>query len=200
MDGVVCGEDGVYRCWWCVGDQDYRDYHDFEWGRPERDDRLLFEKLSLESFQSGLSWLTILRKREGFRRAFLDFDFHRVADFGPQDVERLLLDPSIVRHRQKIEATINNARRAVELLTQERTLADFFWRYADTTTERARPLKREMIVSRTESSERLSQDLKKRGWKFVGPTTAYSFLQAAGLVNDHLEGCSSLGSEKTSSA
>lgn len=190
MDGILEGSDGLRRCWWCGNAQDYRDYHDLEWGRPVHDDRKLFEKLMLESFQSGLSWLTILRKRDGFRRAFLDFDFHRVARFGEADVERLLLDAGIVRHRKKIESTINNARRAVEIVTAGSTLAEFFWAYADSPEERSRLIRKKDIVSQTPASVRLSKDLKKRGWSFVGPTTVYSFMQAAGLVNDHLEGCS----------
>ena len=169
MDGVVRSDDGVTRCAWGDSTPDYRVYHDEEWGRPVGDDVRLFEKLCLEGFQSGLSWLTILRKRENFRDAFAGFDFHNVATYTDEDVERLLGDAGIIRHRGKIEATINNARRAVELTQQEGSLTRFVWSYDDPKT--------------------LAKDLKKRGWRFVGPTTVYAFMQAMGLVNDHLEGC-----------
>jgi DNA-3-methyladenine glycosylase I len=162
------GDDGIVRCAWGDSTPDYRVYHDDEWGRPVSDDTRLFEKLCLEGFQSGLSWLTILRKREAFRAAFAGFDFHQVARFTGEDVERLLQDAGIVRHRGKIEATINNAQRAVEL-TEEQSLAHFVWSYDD--------------------PKLLARDLKKRGWRFVGPTTVYAFMQAMGLVNDHLPGC-----------
>jgi DNA-3-methyladenine glycosylase I len=162
------GDDGIVRCAWGDSTPDYRVYHDDEWGRPVSDDTRLFEKLCLEGFQSGLSWLTILRKREAFRAAFAGFDFHQVARFTDEDVERLLQDAGIVRHRGKIEATINNAQRAVEL-TEEQSLAHFVWNYDD--------------------PKPLARDLKKRGWRFVGPTTVYAFMQAMGLVNDHLPGC-----------
>lgn len=188
MNGIVQGADGLHRCWWCGQDEDYQRYHDLEWGRPERDDRALFEKLSLESFQSGLSWLTILRKREGFRQAFAGFDIQRVAGFGAGDVERLLQDAAIVRHRKKIEATINNAVRALEIIAEGRTLAQYFWSFAE--PEQCGPRSKETMVSTTPAAQALSKDLKRRGWRFVGPTTVYSFMQAGGLVNDHLEGCS----------
>ncbi len=162
------GDDGIVRCAWGDSTPDYRVYHDDEWGRPVSDDTRLFEKLCLEGFQSGLSWLTILRKREAFRAAFAGFDFRQVARFTDDDVERLLQDAGIVRHRGKIEATINNAQRAVEL-TEEQSLAHFVWSYDD--------------------PKLLARDLKKRGWRFVGPTTVYAFMQAMGLVNDHLPGC-----------
>jgi DNA-3-methyladenine glycosylase I len=162
------GDDGVVRCAWGDSTPDYRVYHDDEWGRPVSDDTRLFEKLCLEGFQSGLSWLTILRKREAFRAAFAGFDFHQVARFTDDDVERLLQDAGIIRHRGKIEATINNAQRAVEL-AEEQSLAHFVWSYDD--------------------PKLLARDLKKRGWRFVGPTTVYAFMQAMGLVNDHLPGC-----------
>ena len=167
-DGLARGDDGVVRCAWGDSTPDYRVYHDDEWGRPVADDTRLFEKLFLEGFQSGLSWLTILRKREAFRTAFKGFDFHKVARFDQEDVERLLQDAAIVRHRGNIEATINNAQRAVEL-TEEQSLAHFVWSYDD--------------------PKLLARDLKKRGWRFVGPTTVYAFMQAMGLVNDHLPGC-----------
>ena len=182
MDGLARGDDGVVRCAWGDSTPDYRAYHDEEWGRPVGDDVRLFEKLCLEGFQSGLSWLTILRKREGFRRAFAGFDFERVARFGDADVERLLGDASIVRHRGKIEATINNARRAVELVEAEGSLGRFVWRYEPAPVGAS-------AASETAESRALSKELKRRGWRFVGPTTVYAFMQAMGLVNDHIEGC-----------
>ena len=192
-DGVVVDEDEVARCWWGGGTSvEYRAYHDDEWGMPVTDDVRLFEKLSLEGFQSGLSWLTILRKREAFRRAFAGFDFHRVARFGSRDVERLLGDASIVRHRGKIESTINNARRAIELVEAEGSVAGFVWRYEPEPAVRPVRMTREALLelSQTDASRALAKELKRRGWTFVGPTTVYAFMQAMGLVNDHLEGCS----------
>src|SRR5947209_906387 len=185
--GVVRGEDGVIRCWWGESTPDYREYHDREWGFPVADDVRLFEKLSLEGFQSGLSWLTILRKREAFRRAFAGFDYSAVARFDERDVARLLGDASIVRHRGKIEAVINNAQRAVELVAGEGSLAAFAWRFEP--AARTGGLAREAIQAHTEESRALARELKRRGWRFVGPTTVYAFMQAMGLVNDHLEGC-----------
>jgi DNA-3-methyladenine glycosylase I len=187
-DGIVRGDDGVARCWWADSAPDYRDYHDREWGFPVTDDVRLFEKLSLEGFQSGLSWLTILRKREAFRRAFAGFDFRVVASFGEGDVARLLADASIVRHRGKIEAVINNARRALDLVSESGSLAAFLWQFEP--TPRAGGLSRAAIEAHTEESRALARELKRRGWRFVGPTTVYAFMQAMGLVNDHLEGCS----------
>jgi DNA-3-methyladenine glycosylase I len=166
-----------------LGPPEYRPYHDSEWGFPVADDIRLFEKLSLEGFQAGLSWLTILRKRDAFRRAFAGFDFEQVARFGPRDVERLLGDASIIRHRGKIEAVINNARRALELVESEGSLAGYVWRFAP------EPGRVTPIPAHTAESTALSRDLKRRGWRFVGPTTVYAFMQAMGLVNDHLEGC-----------
>jgi DNA-3-methyladenine glycosylase I len=160
-------------------------YHDTEWGFPVADDRRLFEKLTLEGFQSGLSWRTILTKRENFRTAFHGFDFHRIAAFDQGDVERLLRDQGIVRHRRKIEAAINNARSAVEMVKSEGSLAAFFWRFEEVPEADAVP----QTVSTSSVSVALSKDLKKRGWSFVGPTTAYAFMQAMGLVNDHAMGC-----------
>src|SRR6516165_9761087 len=186
-DGIVRGDDGVARCWWADSAPEYRDYHDREWGFPVADDVRLFEKLSLEGFQSGLSWLTILRKREAFRRAFAGFDFNVVAEFDEDDVARLLADASIVRHRGKIEAVINNARRALEMVADEGSLAAFVWRFEP--APRAGGLRRDAIEAHTEESRALARELKRRGWKFVGPTTVYAFMQAMGLVNDHLEGC-----------
>jgi DNA-3-methyladenine glycosylase I len=171
MNGVVRGDDGVARCWWGDSTPEYRTYHDREWGFPVTDDRRLFEKLCLEGFQAGLSWLTILRKREHFRRAFRDFDFNQIARFSDKDVARLMADAGIVRNRAKIEATINNAKRTAELVRAEGSLARFVWAY-----EEADP-------------KTLAKELKARGFRFVGPTTVHSFMQAMGLVNDHLEGC-----------
>ena len=176
MADVVVGEDGVARCWWGAGDPLYRTYHDTEWGRPVADDNRLFEKLCLEGFQSGLSWLTILRKRENFRRAFKDFDIDAVARFNQRSVDRLLQDAGIVRNRAKIEATVNNARRAREL---DGSLAGYVWAYEPSATG-SEP---------TSAAAAMSKDLKRRGWAFVGPTTVFSFMQAMGLVNDHLAEC-----------
>ena len=185
------GEDGVVRCFWGDSAPEYRAYHDIEWGFPVADDHRLFEKLCLEGFQSGLSWLTILRKREGFRRAFADFDFGRVAKFGEKDVERLLADASIVRHRGKIEATVNNAQRALELVEEEGSLAAFVWRFEPEPSSRPERLTWEALLElgETPESRALAKELKRRGWRFVGPTTVYAFMQAMGLVNDHLHGC-----------
>jgi DNA-3-methyladenine glycosylase I len=191
-DGLVENEDGRVRCWWGGGDHlDYRAYHDGEWGRPVTDDRRLFEKLCLEGFQSGLSWLTILRKRDGFRAAFAGFDFEQVARFGERDVERLLGDASIVRHRGKIESTINNARRAVELVEAEGSLASYVWRFEPDLASRPATITSAWLLehAQTDVSRALAKDLKRRGWSFVGPTTVYAFMQAMGLVNDHLDGC-----------
>ncbi|GAB4346885.1 MAG: DNA-3-methyladenine glycosylase I [Gammaproteobacteria bacterium] len=179
------GPDGKPRCQWCEAAPEFLDYHDQEWGFPVDDDRRLFEKLSLESFQSGLSWRTILVKRENFRTAFHHFDFDRVARFSERDVTRLLNDAGIVRHRGKIEAVINNARRAREMVRQEGSLAAYFWRFEPQGDQLAAP----QTVSTSPESLALSKDLKKRGWKFVGPTTVYAFMQAMGLVNDHVEEC-----------
>ena len=190
-DGLVGGDDGKRRCFWSGNSPDYVVYHDREWGRPVVDDFRLFEKVCLEGFQSGLSWLTILRKRENFRRAFLGFDFNRVARFGERDIKRLLGDAGIVRHRGKIESTINNARRAVELAGEAGSLAAYVWSFEPAAEARPRRLDRETLLTlgKTPESNSLSRDLKKRGWTFVGPTTAYAFMQSMGMVNDHIEGC-----------
>ena len=192
-EGLTRGDDGVARCFWGDSAPEYRAYHDDEWGFPVDDDRRLFEKLCLEGFQSGLSWLTILRKREAFRQAFLGFDFERVARFADRDVERLLTDASIVRHRGKIEATVNNARRAVELVDAEGSLAAYVWRFEPAAATRPKRFTWDVLreMATTPESKALSKDLKKRGWRFVGPTTAYAFMQAMGLVNDHVHGCAS---------
>ncbi|WP_374392316.1 DNA-3-methyladenine glycosylase I [Sphingopyxis sp.] len=174
--------DGIARCGWCAASEDYIAYHDREWGFPVADDRRLFEKLSLEGFQSGLSWRTILMKRENFRAAFAGFDFDRVADFDESDVERLLQDAGIVRHRGKIEAVINNARRAQDLIGEKGSLAAYVWSF-----EPAGDIP--YLASTSPASIAMSKDLKKRGWKFVGPTTVHAFMQAMGLINDHAEGC-----------
>ena len=182
---------GVSRCFWAGEHADYQAYHDREWGRPVTDDVRLFEKLCLEGFQAGLSWLTILRKRENFRAAFAGFDPARVARFRPARVERLLEDAGIVRHRGKIESTINNARRARELAAEFGSLAAYFWSFEPPASERPRRLTHGalMKLTKTPTSTALSKDLRRRGWSFVGPTTCYAFMQAMGLVNDHLEGC-----------
>jgi len=189
--GLIQGDDGVVRCAWHGNLPDYLHYHDHEWGRPVADDIRLFEKICLEGFQSGLSWLTILRKRENFRAGFAGFDFNKVAEFAESDVERLLQDAGIVRHRGKIVSTINNARRAQDLVREAGSLAAWFWRFEPGNAER--PAKVDLAHLRanptTAVSVRLSKELKKRGWTFVGPTTVYAFMQAMGLVNDHLEGC-----------
>jgi DNA-3-methyladenine glycosylase I len=189
--GVIKGEDGRSRCFWQGGAPDYQDYHDREWGRPVVDDFRLFEKICLEGFQSGLSWLTILRKRENFRRGFAGFDFDKVARFGDKDIKRLLADAGIVRHRGKIESTINNARRARELVGEAGSLAAYFWRFEPDPKTRPKRLDWETLRAMNTSPESvaLSKDLKKRGWSFVGPTTVYAFMQAMGMVNDHMDGC-----------
>ncbi len=190
-EGLVRGDDGRTRCWWGASTPDYAAYHDHEWGRPVTDDHRLFEKICLEGFQSGLSWLTILRKREAFRSAFAGFDFEKVARFTPARVDRLLLDAGIVRHRGKIESTINNAKRARELADEFGSLAAYFWRFEPGPEARPRRVTKPvlMTMATTPASVALSKDLKRRGWTFVGPTTVYAFMQAMGLVDDHLEGC-----------
>ena len=179
------------RCSWPGTDELYIRYHDEEWGRPVTDDRRLFEKICLEGFQSGLSWITILRKRDNFRRAFQDFDPRAVVRFTSRDVQRLLKDAGIIRHRGKIESTINNAKRALELIDEKGSLAAYFWSWEPMASSRPRKLTRAQLMkmSTTPQSAALSKDLKKRGWTFVGPTTCYAFMQAMGLVNDHVEGC-----------
>jgi len=185
MTKLMTGDDGKVRCGWCSATEQYIDYHDQEWGYPVADDRRLFEKLCLESFQSGLSWRTILTKRDNFRRAFSNFEWKQVAEFDESDVERLLQDEGIVRHRGKIEAVINNAQRMRELIEQEGSLAAYVWKFEPAVSDLPEPQTR----STSPESEAMSKDLKKRGWKFVGPTTVYAFQQAMGLVNDHSEDC-----------
>ena len=179
------------RCSWPGTDELYVDYHDREWGRPVVDDQRLFEKICLEGFQSGLSWITILRKRENFRKAFKGFDPSVVARFGARDVQRLVKDAGIIRHRGKIESTINNATRALELIDEHGSLAAYFWSWEPEASSRPKRITREALgqMSITEQSTALSKDLKKRGWTFVGPTTCYAFMQAMGLVNDHVDDC-----------
>ncbi len=179
---VLVGEDGVARCWWAATPDEYVAYHDDEWGFPVDDDNLLFEKLCLEGFQSGLSWLTILRKRPAFRRAFHGFDYGKVAGMGDGDVARLMQDASIVRHRGKIEAVIHNARCAVEMAGELGSLGAFFWSFEPDPG----PV---VLASTTPESQAMAKELKRRGFRFVGPTTAHAFMQAMGIVNDHLDGC-----------
>lgn len=185
MSGTVLGHDGRPRCRWCAAAPEFLHYHDVEWGFPVSDDFRLFEKLCLESFQSGLSWRTILAKRENFRSAFCAFDFNRIAQFDGSDVERLLKDEGIVRHRGKINAVINNAKRAQELVKAEGSLATYIWRFEPRREDCAEP----QTASTSAASISLSKDLKRRGWSFVGPTTVYAFMQAMGLINDHVSGC-----------
>ena len=183
---VVKGADGVDRCWWGLGDDEYELYHDTEWGFPQGEDHRLFEKICLEGFQSGLSWITILMKRPHFREVFADFDFRAVAEFGTDDVERLLNDAGIIRHRGKIEATINNAQRAIELVDTEGSLVDWVWQWA---VERPERDAGGGVPAKTDRSAELAKELKHRGWKFFGPTTAYAFMQSEGLTNDHEAAC-----------
>ena len=187
--GLQRDELGVVRCWWCGTDALYVRYHDAEWGTPVTDDVRLFEKLSLEGFQAGLSWITILRKRENFRAAFAGFDPARVARFGARDVARLLADTGIVRHRGKIEAVIGNAQRYETLCAEFGSLASFIWSFEPPAVERPKAVTRASIPSIAPESAAMSKALKKRGWRFVGPTTMYALFQAMGLVNDHLDGC-----------
>jgi DNA-3-methyladenine glycosylase I len=187
--GLIEGEDGISRCWWAGTALDYCAYHDDEWGRPVGDDTRLFEKLSLEGFQAGLSWLTILRKREAFRAAFAGFDFARVARFGERDVQRLLGDAGIVRHRGKIEAVIDNAARAIELVEAEGSIASFVWSFEPKPRSGRFDRAKLAQLAATPESKALAKELKRRGWRFVGPTTVYAFMQSMGIVNDHLDGC-----------
>lgn len=190
--GVATGNDGALRCWWCLGAPEYVDYHDSEWGRPTHADNELFELLTLESFQSGLSWLTILRKREGFRSAFSGFEIECVADFDETDVDRLLGDAGIVRHRGKIEAAINNARAACRLQKENRSLDELLWSFAPPEPEPP-PVDGHALAASTPASTAMAKELRRLGFRFFGPTTAYSFMQAAGIVNDHLADCAFRG-------
>lgn len=190
-DGLNEGSDGKHRCWWCGEDSLYTQYHDKEWGNPVTDDIRLFEKICLEGFQAGLSWITILRKRENFRKAFDGFDYRKIARYTDAKVEKLVLDAGIIRHRGKIVSTINNAKRAIELEKEFGSLAAYFWSWEP--EAKMRPKKYDWAtlktLGKTDASLSLSKDLKKRGWSFVGPTTVYAFMQAMGMVNDHVEGC-----------
>ncbi|MFT7520175.1 MAG: DNA-3-methyladenine glycosylase I [Kiritimatiellia bacterium] len=190
-DGLVLSADGMPRCAWAGSVPGFAKYHDTEWGFPVDDEHMLFEKVCLEGFQSGLSWRTILNKRPAFREVFLDFDFEKVARFTDADVQRLLGDARIIRHRGKILATINNAQRACEVVEQHGSLGALLWRYEPAPERRPEHLTHAIArsTSKTEDSAKLAKDLKKLGWKFFGPTTAYAFMQAMGLVNDHIEGC-----------
>ncbi len=184
MTRTFTGPDGKARCHWCSVTEEYIAYHDREWGFPVAEDFRLFEKICLEGFQSGLSWRTILAKRENFRKTFKGFDYNKVARYTEKDVERLLQDAGIVRHRGKIEAVINNAKRARELVKQEGSLAAYFWRFEPASGPAA-----PQTVSTTAESVAMSKALRKLGWKFIGPTTVYAFMQAMGMVNDHAAGC-----------
>ncbi len=190
-EGITVCADGVRRCWWGAEPAIYQEYHDNEWGMPVTDDFRLFEKICLEGFQSGLSWLIILRKRERFREVFAGFDFQRVSRFGPKQVEKLVADAGIIRHRGKIESTINNAKRALEMCAEFGTLAAYFRQYEPPASSRPRKFTKAALAAMSTSPESaaMSKDLRKRGWSFVGPTTCYAFMQATGLVNDHLDGC-----------
>jgi len=185
MSKTVIADDGLARCGWCSAAPEFLDYHDTQWGFPTADDYRLFENLCLESFQSGLSWRTILNKRENFKVAFCDFNFNEIAEFNHGDLDRLLQDEGIVRHRGKIEALINNAQKAQQMVAEYGSLAAFFWGYEP----QSQPLSEAQNASASDLSVRLSKDLKKLGWKFLGPTTIYAFMQASGLINDHLEAC-----------
>ena len=189
--GLFTDDQQVARCVWCRATPAYQHYHDHEWGFPVTDDRRLFEKICLEGFQAGLSWLTILNKREAFRAGFANFEMDEVAKFGESDSKRLLLDAGIVRHSGKIASTINNAKRAIELRQEFGSLAAYFWKFEPAPTTRPHQITRQSMSGITTSAESiaLSKDLRKRGWSFVGPTTMYAFMQAMGLVNDHMEGC-----------
>lgn len=194
MSTTISGPDGKPRCRWCAAAPELFDYHDKEWGYPVDDDFRLFEKLSLEGFQAGLSWRTILAKRENFRKAFHGFDYNKIAKFTAKDADRLLLDAGIVRHRGKIEAVINNAQCAVELAKREGSLAAYVWQFEPNSENVRAP----QTASTSAESVALSKALKKQGWKFVGPTTVYAFMQAMGLINDHVEGCMVRGKVESS--
>ena len=181
---LITGADGQTRCWWCGDDPLYVEYHDHEWGFPVGDDVRLFEKICLEGFQAGLSWITVLRKREDFRKAFAGFEFTKVARFTTAKVEKLVTNAKIIRHRGKIESTINNAQQALKIVDEFDSLSAFFWQYAPDSQSAF-----DGCRSMTPESKSLSKELKRRGWSFVGPTTCYAFMQAMGMVNDHLPGC-----------
>ncbi len=185
--GLITGSDGQARCWWCGEDEQYIRYHDDEWGRPVYDDIRLFEKICLEGFQAGLSWITILRKRKNFRDAFDGFDFNKVAIYDNDAINTLMQNTGIIRHRGKISATINNAQCAINLIEEHGSLSNYFWSFKP--SEKTTIKHKGDILSKTDESIALSKDLKQRGWKFVGPTTCYAFMQAMGMVNDHIDSC-----------
>ncbi len=187
--GLATGEDGITRCFWAGPQADYVTYHDEEWGMPVASDTRLFEKICLEGFQSGLSWYTILRKRENFRDAFHGFDIEKIAAMTDADIDKQISNEGIIRHRGKIVSTVNNARRAIEMIEAEGSLAKYFWSHEPAEKERPETITRDNIPGKTEVSTAISKDLKKRGWSFVGPTTVYAFMQAMGMVNDHIHGC-----------
>ena len=190
--GILTGEDGKQRCFWAGDKDDYLHYHDYEWGYPVDDDYKLFEKICLEGFQAGLSWLTILRKRDNFRDAFSGFDFHKVAKYDSEKVEQLVQNAGIVRHRGKIESTINNARCALEIVEEFGSLSQYFWQFEPNPVSRPKEITYDLLrtqLTKSGESAALSKDLKKRSWSFVGPTTVYAFMQAMGMVNDHISGC-----------
>ena len=191
---LLTDEEGNARCGWCGTDTDYIRYHDEEWGVPVRDDLSLFEKICLEGFQCGLSWITILKRREAFRECFVDFDPRRLSKFTPSDAERLMTDSRIIRNRAKIEATIQNARTMTVMLDRDESLAELLWQFAPKKRQLYRKL--DQIPAITEESTKMSGVLKKAGWKFVGPTTCYALMQATGMVNDHLDGCFRHGAVK----
>lgn len=186
-DEIIVDGQGTKRCWWCGTDPLYVRYHDEEWGRPIHDDRRLFEKMCLEGFQAGLSWITILKKRDSFREAFCDFDFYQVARFDQDDVDRLVTNAKIVRHRGKIKSAINNAKRTIEMTKGNQSLSDFFWQFKP--DHHVRPKTRDDVAAITPESTAMSKQLKKNGWTFVGPTTCYALMQAMGMVDDHLPDC-----------
>ena len=190
-DGLILHKDGKARCWWAGMDPLYVHYHDTEWGRPVNDDIRLYEKICLEGFQAGLSWFTILKRRENFRKAFAGFNYKKVAQFKAKDVDRLLKDEGIIRHRGKIEAAINNAQKVSEVIDECGSLAAYFWSFEPDLSSRPEKLDKKTLVNMpiTPESKALSKDLRKRGFQFVGPTTMYAHMQAMGLVNDHVEGC-----------
>ena len=191
-DGLLTDTFEITRCAWCGEDTEYQRYHDTEWGVPIVNDQILFQKICLEGFQAGLSWLTVLRKRDNFMKAFDNFDFKKVSQYGDKDISRCLVNPGIIRHRGKIESTINNAKKAIELVNEFGSLASFFWSFEPGMKNRPEKLTYAMASKITMSTESiaLSKALKKRGWTFVGPTICYSFMQAMGIVNDHVLGCS----------
>ena len=191
LDGLILGDDGKHRCAWHGNDSQYQIYHDTEWGFPVDDDRRLFEKICLEGFQAGLSWLTILRKRDNFRAAFDNFDYLKIAKYKAPKIEEQLQNVGIIRHRGKIEATINNAILVPDILKEFGSLAAYFWQFEPQDKSRPKICDHKTLSQITQSAESLalSKDLKKRGWKFVGPTTCYAFMQSMGIVNDHVEGC-----------